>query len=225
MRVLLIEDNLRLQGVMAVSLESHGFTVDAFPTAGEALEALHTARYAVVILDLGLPDADGMHILKSLPASGAPPVLIVSSRDDTQSVLDGLNGGANDYLRKPFVMDELIARTRVLLRRPGQALGAILKERNVIFDTAQRCVHVDGRPLELSRRELAALERFLRRPGLVVSKRELEDSLYGFNEEVSSNAVEVLVHRLRKKLSAGGAQLDILTLRGIGYMASAKASA
>lgn len=219
MRILLVEDNDRLSVLIAEALRKGGFAVDAVGVAADAEAAISSIRYDAMILDLGLPDRDGMTLLApARRGHAAIPVLVLTARDDTQAVIEGLNRGADDYLCKPFVMDELLARLRALLRRPGQALGALLREGNVELDAAERCARVDGAGVELSRRELGALELLMRRSGRVISKSDMEDSLYGFGDEVGSNAVEVLMHRLRKKLAAASADIEIHTLRGIGYM-------
>lgn len=219
MRILLVEDNRRLGALIGDALHAHGYAVDLVRTGEDAETALATAVYDAAILDLGLPDRDGMTLLPS-KGGGKPgcPILVLTARDSTQALIDALDGGADDYLRKPFDMDELLARLRALMRRPGQALGLRLAERNVEFDTVRRRVRIAGCDVEMSRKELAALELLLRRTGTVVSKSHFETSLYGFDEEVGSNAIEVLIHRLRKKLASAHAELEIHTLRGIGYV-------
>ncbi|MFI5012352.1 MAG: response regulator [Hyphomicrobiales bacterium] len=225
MRILLVEDNHRLSAIIGEALKANGFAVDNVALAADAEAAIESTRYDAIVLDLGLPDRDGMTLLAPVRRRGVPtPVLVLTSRDGTQAILDGLNGGADDYLLKPFVMDELLARIRVLLRRPGQALSLLLREQNLEFDTIERRVRIGGIEIELSRRELGALEHFMRRSGRVISKADMEEALYGFGEELGSNAIEVLMHRLRKKLSAAGADMEIHTLRGIGYMLSSKPS-
>jgi DNA-binding response OmpR family regulator len=219
MRILLVEDNARLCALIAEALRKYGFAVDTFGVAADAEAAISSIRYDAVVLDLGLPDRDGITLIApARRGNAATPVLVLTARDDTQAVIEGLNSGADDYLCKPFVMEELLARLRALLRRPGQALGALLREGNVELDTIGRTARVDGSGIELSRRELGALELLMRRSGRVISKGDMEESLYGFGDELGSNAVEVLMHRLRKKLAAASADIVIHTLRGIGYM-------
>lgn len=219
MRILLVEDNTRLNALTTSALRAAGFAVDPVGAAGDAEVALRATGYDAIILDLGLPDLDGMEVLALIRRRGlGTPVLVLTARDDAASVIAGLNGGADDYMRKPFNMDELVARLRALLRRPGAPAGLALKEGNVELDTAARRATVAGAGLDLSRREVGALELLLRRSGVVVSKAAMEEALYGHGEEVSSNAIEVLIHRLRKKLSGVGADVEIHTLRGIGYL-------
>jgi DNA-binding response OmpR family regulator len=147
------------------------------------------------------------------------PLLILTARDALNDRVGGLNGGADDYMVKPFAMEELIARVKALLRRPGAALGVELTLGNVCLDTTGPNLTVAGRPVSLTRREVTLLEILLRRPGKVVSRNAIEDGLYGFNDDVGSNALEVLVSRLRKKLISVGADIQLHTVRGVGYMA------
>ena len=219
MRLLLIEDNAKLVEHLRKGLEAAGFAVDAFGTAEDGDAALETTRYDVVVLDLGLPDGDGRVVLRKLRARGdATPILILTARDALADKVDGLNAGADDYLLKPFAIEELIARLRALLRRPGAALGKTLAAGNLAFDTTAREVRIGGVVAPLSRRELGVLEQLLRRQGRVVPKDVLEEALYGFEEEIASNTVEVHIHRLRKRLADAGASITITTLRGIGYL-------
>ena len=172
-----------------------------------------------MVLDLGLPDGDGLDILKRMRARGmAVPVLVLTARDGIDDRVGGLDAGADDYLLKPFALEELLARLRALLRRPGHALGVVLACGDVSLDTATRQVSVAGQPVQISRRETELLEHLLRRAGRVVPKRALEESLYGFDDDVSTNTVEAAVSRLRKRLVQTGATAEIHTLRGIGYM-------
>ena len=202
-------------------LEKESFTVDWFDTVGESEAAIETVSYDAIVLDLGLPDGDGMDILKQLRArKSSTPVLILTARDGVEDRVKGLDGGADDYLLKPFAMAELIARIRALLRRPGGALGLTLTAGNVSFDTAAREVRVGDNVISVSRREMGVLEQLMRRYGRVVPKDVLEDKLYGFGEEVTSNSVEVHISRLRKRLSKAHADISVHTLRGVGYLLS-----
>jgi DNA-binding response OmpR family regulator len=219
MRLLLIEDNERLAAAVAQHLKAAGFAVDRVGLAGEAPAALAAARYDAVVLDLGLPDGDGMRILESARNRGdGTPILILTARDGLEDRISGLNAGADDYLLKPFAMGELVARLKALLRRPGAALGSTLEAGNLSLDTVNRAVEVAGRPLLLGRRELALLELLLRRAGRVVAKGALEEGLYGFDEPASANSVETQMSRLRKKLEVAGVTVAIHTVRGVGYL-------
>jgi two-component system response regulator QseB len=224
MRLLITEDNVRLGGYLRTALIERGFTVDLVDTVGDAEAALFGVDYDALILDLGLPDADGMSLLKKMRQNrDMRPVLILTARDSTEMLVNGLNNGADDYVCKPFEMDELVARLRALLRRPGLRKSVIITEANVQLDTAEREVRVNGNIVEVPRREYYALEFLMRRSGSVVSKKSMEDVLYSFGEEVSSNAVEVLIHRVRKRLLDSGAEPVIHTVRGVGYMLAAEA--
>jgi DNA-binding response OmpR family regulator len=221
MRLLLVEDNARLAGFVAQGLSAAGFTVDTVGLADEALAALATTRYDACVLDLGLPDADGLSILKSLRGRREQtPVLILTARDGVADRIAGLNLGADDYVLKPFALEELVARVKALLRRPGAALGVVLELGDVTLDTAARAVAVGGKPVVLSRLELMLLEELLRRAGRVVARAIIEDSLHGFSDSVTPNSLEALVSRLRKKLVAAGANIEIHTVRGVGYLAT-----
>ncbi len=224
MRILLVEDNARLSALIGDALKTNGFALDTAALAADAQTALASTTYDAIVLDLGLPDADGMSVLTAARRRGlSAPVLILTARDGAQDTVDGLNSGADDYMHKPFAMDELIARLRALLRRPSQMLESVICEGNMALDCAQRSLRVDGERIDLSRREFAALELLLRRNGQVVAKTDMEESLYGQGEEVASNAVEVLIHRVRKKLAAASASAEIHTLRGIGYLLTKRA--
>ncbi len=224
MRVLLIEDNTRLAGFVALGLDKAGFAVDVMHTAADAEAALAAARYDVVVLDIGLPDASGLTILAGLRGRGdSIPVLVLSARDGIEDRVGALNRGADDYVLKPFAMEELVARLRALLRRPGDSLDSVLVHGNVAFDSTTREVRVADGPIALSRRERDALELLLRRFGKVVSKDSIEAAIYAFDDELTSNAIEVLIHRLRKRMQQAGATVHVHTLRGIGYLLSDRA--
>ena len=219
MRLLLVEDNVRFAALLKRGLATAGFVVDVLPTAEDAAAALRASRFDVVVLDLGLPDADGLDLLGAMRRrQDATPVLILTARGSLEDRVIGLQSGADDYLVKPFALEELVARLHALLRRPGNLLGATLKLGNVALDTEARQVFVGDQPVLFSAREIAVLEQLLRRSGRVVAKTLLADNLYGLSQEIGSNAVEVYVHRLRRHLAEMGASVQIHTLRGVGYL-------
>jgi len=221
MRLLLIEDHQRFANFVKEGLEKEGFTVDCVDTGatGEAEQA--AVQYDAIILDLGLPDQDGLELLKSWRDDGREtPVLFLTARDGIDERVKGLNSGGDDYLLKPFAMEELVARIRALLRRPGGVLGLVITAGNVAFDTTAREVRINEKTISVTRREMGVLEHLMRRNGRVVPKDVLEDKIYGFGKEVSSNSVEVHVSRLRKRLSGAGADICVHTLRGVGYLLS-----
>ncbi|MBT3306603.1 MAG: response regulator transcription factor [Alphaproteobacteria bacterium] len=221
MRILLIEDHERFAGFVKESLAKEGFTVDVVNTGAAGQDAVSSVKYDAVVLDLGLPDVDGLDLLKSWRDKGdETPVLILSARDGTEAKVLGLNSGGDDYLLKPFDMEELVARIRALLRRPGEVLGLVITAGNVSFDTTAREVLVNGKAVSMPRREMGVLEHLMRRVGRVVPKDVLEDKIYGFGKEVSSNSVEVHVSRLRKRLGEIGADINVKTVRGVGYLLS-----
>lgn len=221
MRVLLVEDNLRLSTLVRRGLEKEDFTVDGVGTIADADAALGTVPYDVVILDLGLPDGDGLDLLRGMRAGGSHvPVLVLTARDGVDDRVKGLNAGADDYLLKPFAVEELTARLRALLRRPDGALGLSLTAGNITFDTTAREVRVGKKLLKISKKEMGVLEQLMRRSGRVVPKDMLESKLYGFNDEVSANSLEASISRLRKRLSLVDAAVSIHTLRGVGYLLS-----
>ena len=222
MRILLVEDHERFASFVKNGLESGGFTVDLVLNAGDGDAAVQTVKYDAIVLDLGLPDQDGLEALKKWRDDGdETPVLVLTARDAIEDRVKGLNSGADDYMLKPFAMEELVARVRALLRRPGGVLGTVLEEGNLELDTTAREVRVNQKTISISRREMEVLEQLLRRKGRVVPKDVLEDKIYGFDEEVSSNSVEVHVSRLRKRLLSSEASVVVHTIRGVGYMLSA----
>jgi DNA-binding response OmpR family regulator len=219
MRLLIVEDSEELAQLLANGLKSAGYDSDVLLTASDARAALSTTRYAAVILDLGLPDGDGLSILREIRQRDDPtPVLVLTARGSVDDRVGGLRSGADDYLVKPFAFEELVARLAALLRRPGQLLGSSLSVSNLVFDTESRQVYIDDQPQVFSAREAAVLELLMRRQGRVVPKRLVEDHLFGLADDVASNAVEVYVHRLRKQLADRGAKVQIHTMRGVGYL-------
>jgi DNA-binding response OmpR family regulator len=219
MRLLIIEDEARIAEILRSALSRSGFAVDAVGRCGDARAALEVNPYDAVILDLGLPDGDGLALLKDMRARGnAVPVLVLTARDAVEHRVAGLDTGADDYLIKPFAMSEVVARIKALLRRPEGALGALLKSGNIAFDTIGRDLRVGETVLVLPRRESAILEHLMRRAGRVVPKTVLEEKLYGIDDELGSNAIPVHVHHLRRKLMDRGATVEIHTVRGVGYL-------
>lgn len=214
MHVLLIEDDALVAAGIQAGLSVYGFVVDHVTSMAEASSALETVASDVVILDRGLPDGDGLELLEAWRSEGMGiPVLVLTARDGVSDRVAGLQGGADDYLIKPFDLDELVARLQALLRRAAGRSRALVEHGELCLDPLAREVTVAGRPVVLSRRELVLLETFLHSPRSVLSADQLKDSLYGMNDEVESNALNVHVHHLRRKLGHG----VIETVRGLGY--------
>ena len=219
MRLLIVEDEARIAELLEGALRKAGFAVDKASSCADAREALTLNAYDIAVLDLGLPDGDGMNLLDEVRACGNQiPILVLTARYAVEDRVGGLDAGADDYLVKPFAMAELIARAKALLRRPGGALGTTLSAGNLVFDSIGRDVQIGGRPLLLPRRETAIVEHLLRRLDRVVPKAVLEEKLYGFEDELDSNAIPVHVHHLRRRLADAGATVEIHTVRGIGYI-------
>lgn len=219
MRILVVEDERHLSSLIQDGLRCASMQSDAFTQFEDANLALKTSHYDAMILDLALPDGRGEQILRDLRSrDNETPVLILTAEDSVRSRVDCLNAGADDYLTKPFEMDELVARIRALLRRPGGALGTTLVVGNLAFDTIGRHVTVSHAALNLSRRELAVLEHLMRRIGRVVPKEWLEEKLYDTDRPLDSNPIPVHVHNVRRKLGDKSATVDIRTIRGIGYI-------
>jgi two-component system, OmpR family, response regulator QseB len=217
MRLLLIEDDPMIGRAAVNGLTQAGFTVDWMTDGKSGLSAMTDALHDVVVLDIGLPHLDGLTLLRTVRARrDTVPVLIISARDAVPDRIAGLNAGADDYLLKPFDLDELVARVRALLRRHTNTATSVLTAGSLSLDPVQRIVMQGDREVSLTAKEFALLEALLRRPGVVLSRERLEESIYGWGEEVGSNAVEVHLHNLRRKL---GGDL-IRNIRGVGYRIS-----
>ncbi|NMM76634.1 DNA-binding response regulator [Acidovorax sp. SRB_14] len=215
MRLLLVEDDAMIGEAVQDLLRAEHYAVDWVRDGDLAETALRTQAYDLVLLDLGLPRRDGLEVLRSLRArKNRTPVLVLTARDAVAQRIAGLDAGADDYVLKPYDLDELLARIRALLRRAAGRSDTAYTYQGVAIDPATREAAVDGAPVGLSAREWAVLEALLARPGSVLSRSQLEEKLYGWGDEINSNAVEVYIHGLRKKL---GAAL-ILNVRGVGYM-------
>lgn len=218
MRVLLVEDDPMIGDAIQGALKDASYAADWVKDGQTALTTLGCQHYDLVLLDLGLPGKDGLDVLASIRAKDNPiPLLIITARDGLDDRLRGLDGGADDYVSKPFQMAELLARMRAVLRRKGGTAAPVLSNGVVSLDPATKEASVNGRsPLQLSNREFSLLQALLIRPGAILSRSELEDRIYGWGEEVESNAVEYLIHALRRKL---GSEV-IKNVRGVGWMVS-----
>ncbi|MFV0282316.1 MAG: response regulator transcription factor [Castellaniella sp.] len=218
MRVLLVEDDPMIGTAIQDALKDASYAADWVKDGRAALTALHGQHYDLTLLDLGLPGEDGLEVLASIRARDNPvPLLIITARDGLEDRLRGLDGGADDYVIKPFEMAELLARMRAVLRRKGGTAAPLLSNGIVSLDPATKAARVDdGAPLQLSNREFSLLQALLARPGAILSRSELEDRIYGWTEEVESNAVEYLIHALRRKLGS----TVIKNVRGVGWMVS-----
>jgi two-component system, OmpR family, response regulator QseB len=214
MRVLLVEDDGMIAQGLQTALRQAGFAVDWMRDGNSAAAAVLTTTFDVVLLDLGLPQRDGIDVLRDLRKRGNPtPVIILTARDEIQHRIAGLDAGADDYIVKPFDLDEVMARMRSVLRRVAGRGDPGIRHGNLLLDPVSRSVERDGKPVGLSAHEYAVLEALLQRPGAVLSRAQLEDRLYGWDEPIGSNAVEVYIHGLRRKLGSDA----IRTLRGVGY--------
>jgi DNA-binding response OmpR family regulator len=215
MRLLLVEDDKMIGEAVLDLLRAQNYAVDWAKDGEMADGALRAQNYDLVLLDLGLPRRDGLSVLRALRARKQPlPVLIATARDAVEQRVEGLDAGADDYVLKPYDLEELLARIRALLRRASGRAEPVYECAGVTINPATREVTTDGRQVVLSAREWAVLEPLLARPGAVLSRAQLEEKLYGWNDDVSSNAVEVYIHGIRKKL---GADL-IHNIRGVGYL-------
>jgi DNA-binding response OmpR family regulator len=218
MRVLLVEDDRMIGDSVRAALRQSGYAVDWVRDGTAADTTLASERFDLALLDLGLPQRDGLEVLRALRARGdTTPVIVLTARDALASRVDGLDAGADDYVVKPFELDELLARMRAVTRRHAGRADPAIEVQGVVLDPATRQVARDGTPLALSSREYAVLEALMLRPGAILSRAQLEDRLYGWGEELESNAISVYIHQLRRKLGEG----FIHTVRGVGYYVGA----
>lgn len=217
MRVLLVEDDRMIGEAVALALRDASYAVDWVRDGQTAFNTLATQAYDLMLLDLGLPKRDGLEVLRGVRDKHNPvPVLVITARDTLDDRIRGLDSGADDYVLKPFEMTELLARMRAVTRRKGGVAGPVLSNGLITLDPATREVNLDGQAIALSGREFSLLMALMVRPGAILSRSDLEDRIYGWNEEVESNAVEFLIHALRKKLGATAIQ----NVRGMGWMVS-----
>ena len=218
MRILLVEDDRMIGESLRSALRQSGYAADWVRDGRAADGTLATERFDLVLLDLGLPQRDGIEVLQALRARGdRTPVIVLTARDALASRVQGLDAGADDYVVKPFELDELLARMRAVVRRESGRAEPVIEVGGVALDPSTRQVTRDGVPLALSAREYAVLEALMLRPGAILSRAQLEDRLYGWGEELESNAISVYVHQLRRKLGDG----FIHTVRGVGYYVGA----
>ena len=214
MHVLLIEDDTMIAQGLKTALTQNHFTVDSAPDGRAGAAALQTSVFDLILLDLGLPRRNGIEVLRELRERGdVTPVIIITARDELKNRVEGLDAGADDYIVKPFDLDEVLARMRSVLRRAAGRGDPIIQHRDLRLDSVTHSVERNGTPVSLSSHEYSVLETLLQRPGAVLSRAHLEDRLYGLDEPIGSNAVEVYIHGLRRKLGSD----CIRTLRGVGY--------
>lgn len=220
MRILLVEDELEMANLLTTALGKQGILVDHARTIAFAEEAAKAHVHDAVLLDRTLPDGDGLSLIPHLRREHAGvPVIVLSALGSPDNRITGLDNGADDYLPKPFSIDELLARLRAVLRRPTQIEAHIVSVGRLQFDLDERTASIDAQPLELPRRELLALEVLVRRAGRTVSRSALEEAVYGFDDEIASNTLDAHVSRLRRKL--GDAGVEIHGIRGLGYLLKA----
>ena len=220
MRILLIEDDAMIGAAVEASLREAAYAVDWIRDGPMATLAAETEPYSLILLDLGLPRRDGLSVLADIRRAGnSVPIVILTARDAVDDRIRGLDGGADDYVTKPFAMTELLARMRAVLRRRTVQPDPVLRSATLTLDPATRIASVnEAQDVRLSRREFALLEALMARPGAILSRAQLEERVYGWGEEVESNAIEFLLNALRKKLGGG----HIKNIRGVGWMVSAR---
>lgn len=219
LRVLLVEDEPEMAAALAAALKNYDMVVDHIATLGDAEEAVSTNAYGAILLDRQLPDGDGLTLVSKLRASGVSvPVIVLTARGELVDRVAGLDIGADDYLGKPFAVEELLARLRAVLRRRADLPSETMRLGRLSFDVSNREASVDGKALDLPRRELLVLETLLRRMGRTVARSSLEQAVYSIDDEIQSNALDTHVSRLRRKLSEAESGIEIHAIRGVGYL-------
>lgn len=219
MRLLLIEDEIEMAKALAVILVQHHYVVDHMPTIEDAREAIRSKVHDAVILDRHLPDGDGLAFLREMREAGnTTPVIVLTARNAPTDRVLGLNDGADDYLGKPFLADELVARLRAIVRRSDNYESRTIAEGNISLDLEHKEARIGDTIINLPRREMLVLEMLMRRAGRTVLRRALEDAVYGYDDEIQSNALDSHVSRLRRKLADTGATVEIHSIRGLGYI-------
>lgn len=219
MRVLLVEDEPEMASALSAALKNYDIVVDHVPTLRSARETIAASLHDAVLLDRQLPDGDGLMLIATLRSQGARvPVIVLTAKGELTDKIAGLDTGADDYLAKPFAIEELLARLRAVLRRPSHLAADTVEVGNLFFDFSHREASVGENVLDLPRRELLVLETLLRRTGRTVLRTALEEAVYSFDDEVQSNALDTHVSRLRRKLAESGAGVEIHGIRGIGYL-------
>ncbi|WP_456622475.1 MULTISPECIES: response regulator transcription factor [unclassified Bradyrhizobium] len=219
MRILLVEDEAEMAGALTSALRRYDMIVDHVPTLAEAEEAISADVHAAVLLDRQLPDGDGLALIPKLRArADGVPIIVLTARGELADRITGLDSGADDYLAKPFAVEELLARLRAVLRRPAGLQPDVIRAGHLAFDVGHREASIDGQPFELPRRELLVLEALIRRMGRTVLRSALEEAVYNFDDEIQSNALDTHISRLRRKLAEANAGVEIHGIRGVGYL-------
>ena len=219
MRVLLVEDEPEMATALTAALKKYDMVIDHVSSLADAEEAVSINVYGAILLDRQLPDGDGLTLIPKLRArSAGVPVIVLTARGELADRVAGLNIGADDYLGKPFAVEELLARLRAVLRRPADMLSETMRLGRLSFDVSNREACVGGEPLDLPRRELLVLEALLRRMGRTVARSSLEEAVYSIDDEIQSNALDTHISRLRRRLSEARAEIEIHAIRGVGYL-------
>jgi DNA-binding response OmpR family regulator len=218
-RVLLVEDEPEMATALTAALKKYDMVIDHVSSLADAEEAVSINVYGAILLDRQLPDGDGLTLIPKLRArSAGVPVIVLTARGELADRVAGLNIGADDYLGKPFAVEELLARLRAVLRRPADLLSETIRLGRLSFDVGDREACVGGEPLDLPRRELLVLEALLRRMGRTVARSSLEEAVYSIDDEIQSNALDTHISRLRRRLSEARAEIEIHAIRGVGYL-------